>query len=198
MNILVIGDSLTEGYVTKETPRYYPYSTELRKMNGIRKVKNIGLSGQTTYTILHNLKKQKINNFDTTIILSGTNDLVHKTHQYIFDINKKLHLHCLQNGVNHVYVLSLPQITSIQTNKPIQEKKRLKLNKLLKDWCNLSGNITYIPFGEFFLYAPRQTKNTPNIKPSNWAHNGYHLSKQGYVKMAHFIYKFLDLRGFKG
>lgn len=182
MNIIAIGDSLTEGYVTKETAWFFPYTNILRKMVGIGKVKNIGMSGKTAYAILQNLKIQKLSNFDSAIVLSGTNDLINKTSDSIFEWNKKIHLHCLDNSINRVYVLSLPQIISLVTYKPIQEDKRLQLNKLLKDWCKTNDKLIYVPFGEIFKYTKEN---------NNWAHNGYHLSRSGYANMARFIYTYL-------
>lgn len=184
VNIICIGDSLTEGYVTKETKRYYPYSTSLQKWlnkNSIHKYKihNIGVSGATTSKILRHVKQQSLdeNKYDIAIILAGTNDLLHKTSAQIMENIKKIHHVCLHAGIPNIIALSLPQI---HFERPVREAKRIVLNSKLRTWCNTMYNIQYIPFGEMFMY---------NARSNIWAHNGYHLSVSGYKKMGEYIAK---------
>ena len=180
MRILCIGDSLTEGYITKETKRYYPYSTTLKSIFGsCVTVHNVGLSGRTTHQITQHLKTISIANYDIAIVLVGTNDLLYKTNQIILRKIKSLHMYCLNQGINYVYALSLPQIYG---TRPLRETKRLNLNKQIHSWCNSQSSIEYIPFGETFLYSPDSKL---------WAHNGYHLSIQGYKEMGRFISSYM-------
>jgi lysophospholipase L1-like esterase len=196
MNIIAIGDSLTEGYITKERKMMYPYTSHLRKMRGIGKVKNIGVSGFTSSQIYNHLQKQKLTGYDTAIILSGTNDLLKKKEELIFDNNVKIYSYLLDRNLKHIFILSLPQIVNVKTNRPIQEKKRIRLNSKMNAWCELNSFATYIPFGEYFLYHARRNVSVNDRSYgtfNQWAHNGYHLSKLGYMKMADFIYMFLNL-----
>lgn len=184
MRVVCIGDSLTEGYVTKNTPRYYPYSTALRRIllsdkklsqTGVT-VHNVGLSGRTAFQILTNLKLHvPIETYDVAIVLAGTNDLMRQSSAYIVDKLKQIHRHCLDHGVSRVYVLSLPQI---HFDRPMREAKRLDVNRRLRAWCNSVSRLTYVPFGEDFVYNP---------KSPVWAHNGYHLSPSGYRKMGAYV-----------
>jgi lysophospholipase L1-like esterase len=184
MRVICIGDSLTEGYVTKNTSRYYPYSTALRRKlisdktlsrTGVT-VHNVGLSGRTSYQILTNLKRHvPIETYDVAIVLAGTNDLLRRSSAYIVDKLKQIHNHCLNRGVSRVYVLSLPQI---HFDQPMREAKRLDVNRQLRAWCNSVSRLTYVPFGEDFVYDP---------KSPVWAHNGYHLSPSGYRKMGAYM-----------
>lgn len=202
MNIISIGDSLTEGYVTKDVRYFYPYTTHLRKMDGIAKLKNIGMSGFTSSQIYNHLKKQNLRpGFDVAIVLSGTNDLLGKDEKCMLETNVKICSYLLDGSgssgtIKHVYMLSLPQIISATTNKPLREKKRLRFNKMLNRWCGSSVSVTYIPFGEYFMYS---TDISSHIsvreygRSEHWAQNGYHLSKEGYKMMAQFIYGFLKI-----
>lgn len=177
MRIICIGDSLTEGYVTKNSKRYYPYSTTLKSMLGRGvDVHNVGLSGRTTHQILQHLKTISISNYDIAIVLAGTNDLLNKTNQFILQKIKSVHIYCLAQGIHDVYALSLPQIYG---TRPLRETKRLRLNDRIRSWCNSKQSVKYIPFGETFLYHPESKL---------WAHNGYHLSVRGYKEMGRFIY----------
>jgi lysophospholipase L1-like esterase len=177
MRVVCIGDSLTEGYVTKNTARYYPYSTTLRRiLPKYATVHNVGLSGRTSHQILMNLKRcVNIETYDIAIVLAGTNDVMRQSSTYIVDKLKQIHKHCLEHGVSHVYALSLPQI---YFDRSMRESKRLDLNKRLRAWCNSDSKLTYVPFGEDFVY---------DSKSSTWAHNGYHLSPSGYRKMGAYI-----------
>jgi len=184
MRVICIGDSLTEGYVTKNTPRYYPYSTALRRILMSHKkrsqtdvtVHNVGLSGRTSHQILTHLKHRvHIETYDAAIVLAGTNDLMRRSSAYIVDKLKQIHKHCLNRGVSRVYVLSLPQI---HFDRPMRESKRLDVNRELRAWCNSVSKLTYVPFGEDFVYDP---------KSSIWAHNGYHLSPSGYRRMGAYV-----------
>ena len=181
MNIICIGDSLTEGYVTKNTARYYPYSTTLKRILSKKHknihVHNVGLSGKTSHLILQNLKRLDLTKYNIAIILAGTNDLLHKTNRYIMNKLKEIHNYCLTQGISHIYALSLPQI---HFDRPLRESKRLILNSRLNTWCKSTTYITYIPFGEKFMY---------NKHSKIWAHNGYHLSPSGYKHMGEFISK---------
>lgn len=183
MRVVCIGDSLTEGYVTKNTPRYYPYSTALRRIlsshgrfkNNVT-VHNVGLSGRTSFQILTNLKRHvKIETYDVAIVLAGTNDLMRQSSAYIVDKLKQIHNYCLNHGVSRVYVLSLPQI---HFDRPMRESKRLDVNRRLRAWCASVSKLTYVPFGEDFVYDPESPV---------WAHNGYHLSPSGYKKMGAYM-----------
>ena len=186
MNVICIGDSLTEGYVTKNTPRYYPYSTALKKIlkqrRGVAvKVSNIGLSGKTSNQILQNLKKvNQLHTYDVAVVLAGTNDLLNKPSSYIVQKLKRIHTYCLDQGISRVYALSVPQIIQLRLGRPLRESKRSNLNSKLKTWCTTKKHVTYVPFGETFVYDP---------KSKIWAHNGYHLSPQGYAHMGEFIAK---------
>jgi len=180
MRIICIGDSLTEGYVTKDTKRYYPYSTTLKSMLGdCVTIKNVGLSGRTSHQILEHLKTIDISKYDIAIILSGTNDLLNKSHQMILTKIKAIHRYCFHQGIGFIYALSIPQIYDTRL---MRERKRLKLNQELYTWCNSQPFVEYIPFGERFLYSPDSKL---------WAHNGYHMSIKGYKEMARFILSYI-------
>ena len=179
MRIICIGDSLTEGYVTKNNPKYYPYSKTLKKVTRHKKIDNVGMSGKTSDQILRHLQNNvRLDRYDTAIILAGTNDLLRRSSAYILKKLKAIHNYCLHQGISHVYALSLPQI---HFERPLRESKRLALNSNLRRWCESNPQeITYIPFGEDFMY---------DRTSSLWAHNGYHLSPAGYTRMGTYLSK---------
>lgn len=197
MKILAFGDSLTEGYVTKETSRYYPYTTTLKKLLSKQLGKavvihNKGVSGEKTGSMVKRIRTCK-SRYDMAIILAGTNDLddPHMSATAIANNVTNLHTYCMDTlGVTNVMCLSIPEVTTpnrtniITTNnggdRVIKyETKRIRVNKRLASYCDQHIGVHYVHFGEVFTES--------QLGPRMFSGNGYHLSVSGYKKMAEFI-----------
>jgi lysophospholipase L1-like esterase len=202
MKILAFGDSLTEGYVTKETPRYYPYTTTLKKLLSKQLGKavvihNKGVSGEKTGSMVKRIRRTcSKSRYDMAIILAGTNDLddPHMSATAIANNVTNLHTYCMDKlGVTNVMCLSIPEVTSPNRTKSASitttnngddrvikyETKRIRVNKKLSSYCDQHIAVHYVHFGEVFKES--------QLGPRMFSGNGYHLSVSGYKKMAEFI-----------
>lgn len=182
MKILAFGDSLTEGYITKETSNFYPYTTTLKKLLQM-KIDNEGVSGERTLSMTKRI--QSITKpYDYAIILAGTNDLDTRTAPSTIVSNiKNIHEYCINTlGVKQVFCLSLPEVTN--GTKRLFERKRLEINAALLRYSHSIPQVIYVPFGETFSFSKRS-----NL----FAGNGYHLSIEGYKVMASFIAFYINM-----
>lgn len=202
--IFAFGDSLTEGYITKNTVRFYPYTTMLKKRLSTLEqrsvvVHNKGVSGEKTGSMVERIRTYSPP-YDLSILLAGTNDLDDPRMSVASIVRNiiRLHTYCLDElGVSHTLCLSIPEVFDTSkkgaqkegTQHPLStlmyESKRTKINLKLREFCNRKENsrVHYVPFGEVFS----QRRATPNV----FAGNGYHLSVQGYRQMGEFLAEYI-------
>jgi lysophospholipase L1-like esterase len=191
MKILAFGDSLTEGYVTKETARYHPYTTTLKRLLSKNKkykttIDNQGVSGEKTGSMIKRIKTIG-KTFDMVILLAGTNDLNDSKMSVSAIVKNVIELHRLcrtRLGASKTLCLSLPEVTNGKTTgengKLYYNSKREQVNRKLQDHCRKTVDMYYVPFGEVF-------SETQLAGMGLFSGNGYHLSAKGYQRMAEFI-----------
>ena len=182
MRIITIGDSITEGYVTKKTPKYYPYTDSLKEYF-VRKVEvdNRGVSGEKTVSMVDRIGVLRPRKYDTAVILGGTNDLNDRRMGPDSIVCNLIKLHEISKTrfkVSRTFFMSVPVVTDKNGNR-LYENKRLKLNRSILEYCDSTSDVYYIPFGEVF--------SSHQIDERYFSGNGYHLSKTGYRKMAELV-----------
>ncbi|ORY79838.1 SGNH hydrolase-type esterase domain-containing protein [Protomyces lactucae-debilis] len=133
--ILCMGDSLTEGMSSprpdgSDNPPH-PYSNELHKHLSMHiAVKNAGHSGFTAAQVLEQLEKelkQVDTPYDIILIMAGTNDVLTREPQAIFDVLQKTWNLALGSGCKYVVALPILEVTFDVT----MMKNQKELNRLI-------------------------------------------------------------------
>ena len=179
-NFVFLGDSITEGYPTKELFDDLP-------------IINSGVSGYTTDDILKNLDEMvTIYNPTKVFILIGTNDIAHeKNEKEITDNIKKIVQNILRKRPNtRIYIESIYPINNTEDDKidhnvvGIKENKMIKrINNQLKKYCK-EKKYTYI---NIYDELSDKTENI-NLK---YTKEGLHLNDLGYLKVTKVLYQYL-------
>lgn len=179
-NFVFLGDSITEGYPTKELFDDLP-------------IINSGVSGYTTDDILKNLDEMvTIYNPTKVFILIGTNDIAHeKSEKEITDNIKKIVQNILRKRPNtKIYIESIYPINNTEDDKidhdvvGIRDNKKIKkINNQLKKYCK-EKKYTYIN-----IYDELSDKSENiNLK---YTKEGLHLNDLGYLKVTKVLYQYL-------
>lgn len=179
-NFVFLGDSITEGYPTKELFDDLP-------------IINSGVSGYTTDDILKNLDEMvTIYNPTKVFILIGTNDIAfEKSESQITNNIKKIVQNILRKRPNtKIYIESIYPINNTEDDKidhgvvGVRDNKKIKqINKKLKKYCKEKG-YTYIN-----IYDELSDKSG-NID-LKYTKEGLHLNDLGYLKVTKSLYQYL-------
>ncbi|MCI8346534.1 MAG: lysophospholipase [Bacilli bacterium] len=179
-NFVFLGDSITEGYPTKELFDDLP-------------IINSGVSGYTTDDILKNLDEMvTIYNPTKVFILIGTNDIaLEKSESQITNNIKKIVQNILRKRPNtKIYIESIYPINNVEEDKidhevvGVRNNKKIKqINKKLKRYCKEKG-YTYIN-----IYDELSDKSG-NID-LKYTKEGLHLNDLGYLKVTKALYQYL-------
>jgi len=209
VEILCLGDSLTEGYVDRGRS-YHPYGTTLQNMldrNGkVAQVTVVGRSGERVARqrmmshLQHKLnlfRKQGIM-FDCAIIMGGINDVFDcTTAETIFQALAEMYEMCFEAGVAHVFGCTLLEVGDENLEDLPFGAARNQVNTLIK-------NYTYtpsVPIAETSAAtAPTfHALDTSTLFPLHslsskerkhrWDKDMLHLTKDGYAELGKVVFE---------
>lgn len=161
--ILLLGDSITEGFDTKKL---------LPDMD----ILNMGISGSSTDELLLQLKIEWFDPAPDHIVLCiGTNDIARNTAPQLMlsNTNQLLHLLRKYTPKSRLYLVSL---FPTRHNTPRPNKKITIYNSLLHSLA-VENDIVYLHFNPFFASSDQSLK-------MHFTDDGLHLNEQSYNRWA--------------
>ncbi len=180
-NYVFLGDSITEFY---QLDSYY----------GNLPTVNSGVSGNTAYSIISDLKKRVYDYNPTKVfLLVGTNDLSHRTDKEIVNDIVTITNKIYQNRPNAlIYVESIYPVNATTDNDVVidwmvgeRDNKRIRnINKMLKQ-KSTKNHYQYLD-----MYSVLMDENK-NLDLS-YTTDGLHLSEKGYKVVTKEIKKILE------
>jgi lysophospholipase L1-like esterase len=175
--IVFLGDSITEFWLD-ELPSFFEGRSFI----------NRGISGQTTPQMLGRFEQDVILLNPTSLhLLAGTNDIAGNTGEMTIDmtlqnIHEMIRL-AKQNKMN-VYIGSVLPASSFGWKPLVKPTMIIKdLNEKLKEMC-FALDCVYIDYHQAM-------QNAEGGMDSNFADDGVHPNKEGYILMANILEKSL-------
>ena len=175
--IVFLGDSITEFWLD-ELPSFFEGRSFI----------NRGISGQTTPQLLGRFEQDVILLNPTSLhLLAGTNDIAGNTGEMTIDmtlqnIHEMIRL-AKQNKMN-VYIGSVLPASSFGWKPLVKPTMIIKdLNEKLKEMC-FALDCVYIDYHQAM-------QNAEGGMDSNFADDGVHPNKEGYILMANILEKFM-------
>jgi len=211
MNVLALGDSLTEGLFDWPTnANFHPYTLRLQQLftfysNGTEVVvTNRGVSGDTVWKIKKRLLMYLSNETQhLVVILAGTNDLLRVIrhnretsttlpHHIIIATAKNisrdivgLHKICHRRQISTV-VVTLPEIKYERyDNTEVSKRLRKAVNRKLRKYAFKHKRNTIL--ANLASYLDKLGKDTQEYAQL-WD-DGVHLTPYGYNRMGEYIYR---------
>lgn len=190
--ILLIGDSLTQGYTGQTTP-FHSYSIKLSKLIPDYQIYTYGITGQGIQDIYNRevacLTEPEKRKFSIVILLGGSNDLGFEYAQTIIACLDKAFL-CAANYLGdptHLVVMTLPQLDCETVMKEIEQKRRT-INDWIRAVC-AERSYTLVDFAESIIPISEDIRRK-NYTQENaiWLADGLHMSSKGYDCLADLVY----------
>lgn len=196
--ILLIGDSLTQGYIDQTTP-FHSYSIRLSKLIPNYQIYTYGITGQGIQDIYNRevacLTEPEQRKFSIVVLLGGSNDLGFEFPETIIACLDKAFL-CAANYLGdpkRLAVMTLPQLDCETVMKDIENKRRT-VNTWIRTVCE-QRSYTLIDFENSIIGISDDIRRA-NYTQENaiWLKDGLHMSSRGYDCLADLVYsKIKDL-----
>ncbi|RGB27401.1 SGNH hydrolase-type esterase domain-containing protein [Rhizophagus diaphanus] len=193
-SILLLGDSLTEGYSRYGTV-YHPYGIQFRKRFEEAETEvEVTIEGQSGARVVSNyenrlrraISKQtdKGKKFDYVVILGGTNDVCNMfDSNEIFNKLKKLYDICENHGAI-VFALTIMEMEFTYIDEP--EKRRKEVNELIRNYSAENDKIILCD-----LSKELPINSIPKDQKELYWDDGVHLTVEGYDHMGDIIFEAL-------
>lgn len=170
--IIFLGNSITDG-------------SEWVELFGDIRVKNRGISGDTTPGVLFRLNEVTRSKPDKVFLLIGINDLANGTkkeivYQNICTIVSRIKEASPKTKVFVQSILPVNREFPRFGNHTNKGEEVIWINKQLKDWC-LQEAFDYID-----LYSQLKNKDNDLLNPE-YTNDGLHLTGTGYLVWAEYI-----------
>lgn len=190
--ILLIGDSLTQGYTGPVTP-FHSYSIRLSKLIPDYQMYTYGITGQRIQDIYNRevacLTEPEKRKFSIVIFLGGTNDLAFEPAQAIIAALDKAFLCAAAylGNTSHFAAMTLPQL-DCEKVMPDIKAKRHAVNEWIRSVCT-ERSYTLIDFDKSIV-GTTEDNARPDYTDENaiWLKDGLHMSNRGYDCLADLVY----------
>jgi len=189
MRVCCFGDSLTSGMTQSQD---HPYSSFLAKTYPRHHFVNEGIGGDeaTSYPArltrtLSEASARHRGAYDALILWGGTNDvrIMSKTPEEIAEALQTCVEVAQNNGVKHIAVLTVPEMSFEAVGRGSIQDCRLELNSLIEKFqeCATIDISTAIPM-----------HSLDEEEKLKWWCDGLHLTKKGYAKVSDLICESCD------
>ncbi|GBB99700.1 hypothetical protein RclHR1_00360049 [Rhizophagus clarus] len=192
-SILLLGDSLTEGFSSNGT-LYHPYGIQLRKrFEKAGTEVDVTIEGMSGARVVQRYKSRLENaiskqtdkgkKFDYVVILGGTNDIFNNfgTNQ-IFGKLKELYDICENHGA---IVLALTIMETIHVDSRPEEKRK-EVNELIRNYSETNDKIILCDLSKELPF-----NSIPEDQRNLYWDDGVHLTVEGYDHMGDIIFEVL-------
>lgn len=190
--ILLIGDSLTQGYTGQTTP-FHSYSIKLSKLIPNYQIYTYGITGQGIQDIYNRevacLVEPEKRRFSFVVLLGGSNDLGFEDTETIKACLNNAFV-CAANYLgdpSHLLVMTLPQLECEAIMSDIRDK-RLTINNWIRAIC-VERSYTLVDFDASIIGISEDLRR-PDYTQENaiWLKDGLHMSSRGYDALADLVY----------